>query len=337
MRTLLSLLALCLSCSAATIQLSWNPNPPEENVTKYSLYQSVGTASFGLVQDVFTTSILLPVSTNAMTRYFVTALNSVAESLPSNIYTNIPVVVPPTPPQTNLVFEAEGGTIMAPFYIAGGGTFIQQDAMSGLTDGGRAAYQFTITNAGDYGVSVFLNAPSEGANSLYISMDAQPTDPMSIWDVPVTIGFQNRLAAWRGNGTFNAPQFSPKLWSLTAGLHTLFIRGREPGVQLDRITIQRAGTTNPPVPVPPSAPQNLRAVKIDNSRIDLSWESDLAAATKLERSVNGSSFAALETVAAGTQHTSTLVSRRRTYAYRAKSVNAGGESGWSDTATYSTR
>jgi len=280
----------------------------------------------------------VPLSTNETSRFQVTASSDAGDSQPSNTYTNIPPITPP-PPVTSLVFEAEGGTIVAPFYIAGGGTLIQQDVMSGLTDGGRAAYQFTITNAGDYGVSVFLNAPTEGANSLYISMDAQPTDPIAIWDVPVTIGFQNRLAAWRGNGTFNMPQFSPKLWTLTAGLHTLFIRGREPGVQIDRITIQKIGTTNqpPPVPVPPSPPQNLRTAKITNDRIDLSWQSDLAAATKLERSVNGSSFAALETVAAGTQHTSTSVSRRRTYAYRAKSVNAGGESSWSNTATYSTQ
>ena len=95
-------------------------------------------------------------------------------------------------------------------------------------------------------------------------------------------------------------------------------------------------STTPPQ-VPPQPPKNLRSVKVTNSRIDLYWESDLAAITKLERSVNGSSFAALETVAAGTQHTSTSVSRRRTYAYRAKSVNAVGESDYSNTAVYVSR
>ena len=60
-----------------------------------------------------------------------------------------------------------------------------------------------------------------------------------IWDViPSTSGIEERVASWRGNGTFDAPQFSPKAFTLSVGVHTLTIRGREANTIIDRLAIQ---------------------------------------------------------------------------------------------------
>jgi hypothetical protein len=86
-----------------------------------------------------------------------------------------------------------------------------------------------------------LNAPSDGENSLYVNVDGEPADPFMIWDIPVTSGFTNLTANWRGNGTPTSAQFSPKIFTLTAGDHQLYVRGREPNTQLQSFTIAPPG------------------------------------------------------------------------------------------------
>jgi hypothetical protein len=62
-----------------------------------------------------------------------------------------------------------------------------------------------------------------------------------IWDIPVTVGFEDRIVSWRGNGTLE----SPKVFYLTTGSHTMIVRGREAGLELDRFEISRAAETPP--------------------------------------------------------------------------------------------
>jgi hypothetical protein len=99
-------------------------------------------------------------------------------------------------------------------------------------------------------VQALLNAPSDAENSLWINIDAEPQDPGMIWDVPITTGFVQQTAAWRGVGTFDNNQFVPKIFTLATGAHQLIIRGREANVQLDKIWIFKL----------PPAPQNLRVL-----------------------------------------------------------------------------
>ena len=261
MRTLLlSLLVLLLASpmNGATIQIAWDlSTTPATNVVGQKVWASVGTASFSVVMNIgpTATTAIVSVSTNSPTRFFVTPYNNSGDAVPSNVVTNKPSVTPP-PPVASLNFEAEIGAIASPFYIAGG--VVQQDSMTGIANSGRAAWQFTATNAGSYTVNVVLNAPSEGANSVFINIDGEPTDPTMIWDIPVTTAFQSRAAAWRGKGLFNMPEFVPKLWTLSLGPHMLVIRGREGGVQMDKISIQQVAIT-PPLP-PPNPASNLRIV-----------------------------------------------------------------------------
>ena len=93
-------------------------------------------------------------------------------------------------------------------------------------------------------VSVLVNAPSTDYNSLFVNIDAQPTDPLMIWDVPVTTGLASQTLSWRGNGIVSSSslsgltaQYAPKVFSLMAGTHQLIIRGREGNCQVGTITI----------------------------------------------------------------------------------------------------
>jgi hypothetical protein len=135
-------------------------------------------------------------------------------------------------------FAATNGLLAAPFTSNGG--YVAQDVE---TDGdpttsraGRSVYGFTITNAGNYEVSAYVNAPDGSANSIYLNMDGEPSDPTMIWDIPLTTGMEWRDGAWRGNGGA-VDEFSPKVFTLGVGVHKLIIRGREPGTELQTFKI----------------------------------------------------------------------------------------------------
>jgi hypothetical protein len=157
-------------------------------------------------------------------------------------------------PDPNMIrFEAENGALVSPFVVENG--YIYQSTQTSVSTGGRAAYTFNLSQGGSFVISGLVNAPSESANSLYVNIDAEPVDPTMIWDIPVTSGFESRGISWRGNGDASVSQFVPAVFSLAAGAHTLVIRGREPGVQLDRIDISRLSSGTLPTP-----PSNLRVV-----------------------------------------------------------------------------
>jgi hypothetical protein len=142
---------------------------------------------------------------------------------------------------SGLSFAATDGTIASPFSVDAGGNVFQASE-SGLGDGGRAVYAFVVTNAGDYEVSMVVNAPDLGADSLYVNIDAEPTDPTMIWDIlPLTgaASFETRKVGWRGNGTSAAPEFEVRAFPLSIGTHQLIVRGREGNVKFGRIAIAK--------------------------------------------------------------------------------------------------
>jgi len=146
-------------------------------------------------------------------------------------------------PPSGLTFAADSGTISSPF-VATNGTILQP-VETILASSGRAAYSFDVVNAGNYLVSAMVSAANEGQNSLFVNIDAEPTDPLMIWDIPVTTVLASRTVSWRGNGTADpaSAQFSPKVFTLTAGTHQLIIRGREAATTLGTISI----VATPPV------------------------------------------------------------------------------------------
>lgn len=143
-------------------------------------------------------------------------------------------------PSSGLTFAADSGVFTLPFVATNGN--LSQAVETSLTDGGRAVYSFDIVKAGHYLVSATVRASSEAQNSFYVNIDAEPTDPLMIWDIPVTTSTTNRTVSWRGNGNGEpaSSQYIPKLFPLSAGTHQLVIRGREANTRLGTITIAAA-------------------------------------------------------------------------------------------------
>ena len=82
----------------------------------------------------------------------------------------------PTPGTTlpKLEWEAESGEISAPFTIQDG-SIVQMEEVNAPAQGGRALYRFTIETAGAYVVKARVNAPTGGANSIFLNIDAEPS------------------------------------------------------------------------------------------------------------------------------------------------------------------
>ena len=146
-----------------------------------------------------------------------------------------------------LTIEAESGVISAPFTITNG--YVYQPLQTGVTNGGRAVYEFTITNAGRYAILATVNASEASSNSFFVRIDGEPQDPASIWEFPAKPGFAEHVVAFRGN-----PLPTSQAYTLSQGKHQLIIRGNGANAQLDRLAIVRLPES------PPAPPGNLRIV-----------------------------------------------------------------------------
>jgi hypothetical protein len=146
-------------------------------------------------------------------------------------------------------WESTSGVIQG---FAIGSTYIYQTSeVSDPSQGGQAVYAFNVPSSGDYTFSAQVNTPNANANSFFVNVDAQPVSPTMIWDPPIYNGFTNANISWRGTGTDTNNQFSPKVFTLSAGTHQLIIRGREANAQLGRISLNSA---------PPAPPSNLHVI-----------------------------------------------------------------------------
>jgi hypothetical protein len=137
-------------------------------------------------------------------------------------------------PITMLVTAAK---ITAPLVIKDGA--LSQPSMTDVGSGGKAVFTFTIAKAGDYEIHGLASAPDDDNNSFFVNIDAQPEEPLMIWDMEHTNGFEDRVAGWRGSGDAASPEFPNKVFKLTAGEHKLNLVGREPA-QLKSISIHPA-------------------------------------------------------------------------------------------------
>lgn len=192
------------------------------------------------------------------------------------------IVGPTPPPQPGLTFAADAGIIL-PAFVATNHNVSQSIETANPSLGGRASYLFTVTNPGEYIVSANVNAPDDAHNSFFIDIDSEPTAPTMIWDiVRYTNGFQSRTACWRGNGTFDKPQFSPILFTLYTGIHELVIRGREVNTFLSTITILQV--------------HRIKITKLKKNAdgsFTINWPGQTAQTYNVERSSDGSNYTAI--------------------------------------------
>ena len=135
------------------------------------------------------------------------------------------------------VIPAAKAVLTKPLVLKDGA--ISQPQQTELADGGKAVFEFTVAEAGTYEIYAEVNAAAEDANSFYLNIDAPPEDPVMIWDIDVTSGFQERVVSWRGKGDADNDEFKPKRFTLTAGAHKLYLVGREAPTELRNFSARR--------------------------------------------------------------------------------------------------
>jgi hypothetical protein len=111
--------------------------------------------------------------------------------------------------------------------VASAGYVSQPIETSSPSAGAQATYDFQISATGNYTISAIVQAPTEAANSFYVNVDAQPTDPTMIWDLPLVSSPTNAVVSWRGTGSPDNNEFSRRSFTCPP-VHKLIIRGRKP-------------------------------------------------------------------------------------------------------------
>jgi hypothetical protein len=132
-----------------------------------------------------------------------------------------------TAPKPLVTLEAKDAKLTAPIVLKDG--VIAQPERTDLADSGKAVFEFTVPKDGSYEIYALVSAPDDENNSFFVNVDVEPKEePLMIWDIDHTEGFEERVVNWRGNGEAGSGEFYPKVFKLTAGAHKLFLVGREP-------------------------------------------------------------------------------------------------------------
>lgn len=172
---------------------------------------------------------------------FPTLLLTCAFAIPMFAADTATKVAPPAPAKSDApsaaILPASAAVVTAPLVLKDGA--ITHPETTELDAGGKAVFTFTVAKAGNYVIHAVVNAPDEESNSFFLNIDAKPEDPLMIWDMEVTKGFEERIVSWRGNGDSSADEFAPKRFALTAGEHKLILVGREPAL-LKSVSIRPA-------------------------------------------------------------------------------------------------
>ncbi len=182
-----------------------------------------------------------------------------------------------------LTIPAISGVLSLPFTILN--STVVQTVLTDLLGGGTATYNFSVSQAGNYCVSALVSAPNSGENALYVNVDAQPTDPLMIWDIPKNSGFASAIVSWRGNGNGNpaTDQYQQKAFNLSAGSHQLVIRGKDANVALKTLYVY-------------AAPPSLRTSIDSSGRVSLTATGQPGQAYDVMASQNFSAWTTIGTV-----------------------------------------
>ena len=139
------------------------------------------------------------------------------------------------PRQTLAITLAPSNAIITSPFTLSGGMITQPVQTPTVATGGRAVFWFTNRVAGNYVISAQVLAQNTGSDSFYVNIDADPTDPLMIWNIPNNPTVTNQTVTWQGISLT-----VPKAFLLSAGAHQLIVCGREGGAQLGAVTIAPA-------------------------------------------------------------------------------------------------
>jgi hypothetical protein len=157
---------------------------------------------------------------------------------------------PTVPLMGALTFEADTGLIESP--MADGGDYVSQAVTTtDPTLGGRVRWRVTIPDTGDYYMTVSATAAAFVNDTFFLEFDESPTTADIVDLEPIVgDGEQAIVVTHRGSGTSTAPQYNPRVWTLSAGEHTLYLRGREAGAQIHTLTIEAVPEADETAPTP---------------------------------------------------------------------------------------
>ena len=142
----------------------------------------------------------------------------------------------PSDPAASNAIAATAAKVTKPLAVKDG--ILSQPERTELAEGGQAVFEFSVPADGDYVVYGLVNAPDDDNNSFFVNIDTAPKeDPLMIWDIDATNGFEERVVNWRGSGDAGSDEFNPKVFKLKAGAHKLYLVGREPA-QLKSVSIR---------------------------------------------------------------------------------------------------
>jgi hypothetical protein len=274
------------SLSAQTTKtLLWNPS---QDTTGYRVFASMGTAPFSEVANVNRESTPVLVSTNVITRFYVTAYNTAGESGPSETVTNTPA-----PPPTGAII-----TLVAPGL-----------STTNLLIGQSLNLSALIQNTGDQSwdaVDGALTLLPPGANR----GDGLNVDVTAIIP-PFTVGAKSSRAV---AGTWAAPP-----GALTGIWASYLVVKQVDGVWLASPFSYFTMSTMP-TNTPPAAPTGLRFGSVSATRADLLWTAgDRSLSTEVQRATDNATFQRIAVVTAGVERFSdTRLSRKKRYVWRVR-------------------
>ena len=139
------------------------------------------------------------------------------------------------PRQTLAVTLSPSNAIITSPFALSSGMIAQPVQTPTVATGGRAVFWFTNRVAGNYVISAQVLAQNAGSDSFFVNIDADPTDPLMIWNIPNSPTVSNQTVTWQGISLT-----VPKVFLLSAGAHQLIFCGREAGAQLGAVTIAPA-------------------------------------------------------------------------------------------------
>lgn len=360
---------LAAVAGVGVINLAWTDNA--NNETAFEIFRSTDGANFTLLttRPANSTSFAdTAVVTGTTYTYQVRATNAVGPSVFSNTasatvtqsssYTGADVGSPAFPGSVTIV------TPDIDFDVVGGGNtlwgssdqfhFLHRQVSGDFDVRVRVA---SLVGGGSDPMAGLMARESLAAGSRHVFINARPTtvklnsrsttDGTSSSTGSRTASYPNLWVRLRrvGNVFTGFVSSNGSSWTqvgqITLAMPTNLLLGLATVAKSNTATVtaqyRSLGNTFA-TPAAPNAPSNLDAA-IQGNAVNLTWNdnSDNETGFQIERQVSGGSWALLTTVNAGaTSFTDGTVAAGTTYDYRVRAINAGGSSGYSNTATITT-